>query len=344
MKRLAPVVRDLLECREAAVLVTVADARGSTPRELGARMLVTRDRIFGTIGGGRLEYDAMQQARELLGRAGTHRLQEVPLGPALGQCCGGHATVLLEAVDAHALDWLAALDAGRPGMLLTDLRAPARRLLTGSDETLPASLPGALNSAARRVLETGAPARWRTPEGEDWLIEPTAKHLQQVVLFGAGHVGRALAAALAPLPCMVRWIDSRPELFAEPAPDGVDVVLTQHPLDQVAEAEVNGFFLVMTHSHDLDCAICEAILKRGDFAWLGLIGSQTKRARFERRWRARGVPEERITRLVCPIGLAEITGKEPAVIAASTAAQLLIAFEQRAPEVAMRPEPALSEA
>jgi xanthine dehydrogenase accessory factor len=322
MRRLSALLRDLLGRGEACALVTVADARGSTPRELGTRMLVTRERLFGTIGGGRLEYDAMQQARVLLAAGGAHALEEVPLGPAIGQCCGGHATVLIEAAGEDALAWLEPLEAGRPGVLASRLDAPARKLLND------AGMPAALREAAREVLETGKARRVRL-SSEDWLIEPLARDLPQVVLFGAGHVGRALAHALAPLPCRVRWIDSREELFAEPAPDGVEIVITGHPRDQIALAADGAFYLVMTHSHDLDCEICEGVLRRGGFAFLGLIGSATKRARFEKRWRAHGVAEDRIARLVCPIGLPEIAGKDPAVIAASTAAQLLMAFEAR---------------
>lgn len=324
MKGLSAVLRDLLARGEMCAMVTVADTRGSTPRELGARMLVTRERLFGTIGGGRLEYDAMQEARALLADGACHALREVPLGPALGQCCGGHATVLIEPVDHSSLEWLEVLEAGRGGVLLTRLDEPARRLL--DHETVPA----ALGEAMQDVLETRNARRMRLSSGEDWLLEPIASDQPQVMLFGAGHVGRAIACALAPLPCATRWIDSRAELFTEPAPDGVEVVLTDHPLDHVAPVPARAFFLVMTHSHDLDCQICEAILRRGDFAFLGLIGSATKRARFERLWRARGIAADRVARLVCPIGLPAIGGKQPAVIAASTVAQLLIAFEQGA--------------
>jgi xanthine dehydrogenase accessory factor len=330
MRRLAPVLSDLLAAGEAVALVTIADARGSTPREAGTRMLVTGMRCFGTIGGGRLEYDAIQEARRLLETGAVHALREVPLGPALGQCCGGHATVLLERAARDDVRCFERLAVGAVGVLATRLDQPAPRVLLAPAEVRQSGLPLGLEQTAARVLKYGVAERVDLGAAGTWLVEPSKRALPEVLLFGAGHVGRALATALAPLPCRVHWIDDRAELFVEPAPESIEVVLTDHPLDQVDAAPAGAFFLVMTPSHDLDCAICEVALRRGDFAFLGLIGSATKRARFEKRWRARGVPEERISRLVCPIGLPAISGKSPEVIAASTAAQLLMAFDQRA--------------
>ncbi|HEX6144501.1 MAG TPA: xanthine dehydrogenase accessory protein XdhC [Geminicoccaceae bacterium] len=329
MRKLAPVLRDLLAAGEPAALVTIAGARGSTPRELGTRMLVTPERFFGTIGGGRLEYDAIGEARRMLVEGGSHLLREVPLGPALGQCCGGHATVLIERARPDHLDALDALDAGGPGFLLTRLdRAAPTMLLEGRVAAGREAPPAGFERAVERLLEgAGRPERVTHPDGSSWLIEPTMDDAPEVFVFGAGHVGRALAAALQPLPCRMRLFDHRPELLRE-LPEGCNASLTEHPTDRVLEARPQAFFLVMTPSHDVDCDICEAVLRRGDFAFLGLIGSSTKRARFEKRWRAKGIAEASIRRLVCPIGLPGIGGKEPAVIAASTAAQLLQAFEQ----------------
>lgn len=334
MRRLAPLLRELLAADEPVALVTVADARGSTPRGIGTRMLVTAGRFVGTIGGGRLEYDAIGEARRLLVEGETHLLREVPLGPALGQCCGGHATVLIERAGEDDVLPLATRDDGVPGVLLTRLDAPAPKALIEAPDRAPCGL----EEVAARVLRTGTAERVGAAGGV-WLAEPTADDLPFVHLFGAGHVGRALATALSPLPCRVRWIDHRPELFEAASPGGVEAVLTDHPLDRVAEAPAHGYFLVMTPSHDVDCAICEAVLRRGDFAFLGLIGSGTKRARFEKRWRAKGIGEDLIRRLVCPIGLPGISGKEPEVIAASTAAQLLKAFEHRPVPVSSQERP-----
>jgi len=267
-----------LDPDEPAVLVTVAEALGSTPREAGARMLVTERDIAGTIGGGQLEWRAVEAARELLAEGGTTRRLNLPLGPALQQCCGGYVAVTLEAV------------------------TPAVRA---------------------RLADESAEAHARLP---------------LVALYGAGHVGRAVVTALAPLPCRVLWVDSRADAFPDLLPANAEAQHAAEPAVVAATLPPGAFHLVMTHSHPLDLDIVEAVLQRRDFAWLGLIGSDTKRRRFESQLRVRGIASARLDRLVCPIGIRGIDGKEPAVIAASVAAQLLLAFEATA---AARATPAL---
>lgn len=156
-------------------------------------------------------------------------------------------------------------------------------------------------------------------------------------LHGAGHVGRAIIRVLETLPCEVDWIDEREEEFAiasaerdhRPLPPHIRAICVDAPAAEVARLPAGGFVLAMTHSHDLDFAIVEAALRRQDAGFVGLIGSATKRARFERRLRARGMPEDQVARLACPIGIESIAGKEPEVIAVAVAAQLLMAAERR---------------
>ncbi len=148
-----------------------------------------------------------------------------------------------------------------------------------------------------------------------------------VLLFGAGHVGRALALALAPLPFAVRWIDSRLDAFPERAPSNFKLLRSAEPPAELAGAPDGAIILVMTHSHPLDLAIVAEALRQDRFGYVGLIGSATKRARFESQMRAAGLPEAAIGKLVCPIGIPGVSGKEPAVIAASVAAQLLMIDE-----------------
>lgn len=143
-------------------------------------------------------------------------------------------------------------------------------------------------------------------------------------LYGAGHVGRAVVRLLHELPCRVQWIDEREAEFpAEPSPAHVQRLCAEPVEAEVALAPAGAFHLVLTHSHDLDLAITEAVLRRGDFGWLGLIGSRTKRARFVQRLAARGIAPGMLARLVCPIGIPGVEGKEPGVIALAVVAQML---------------------
>jgi xanthine dehydrogenase accessory factor len=154
-----------------------------------------------------------------------------------------------------------------------------------------------------------------------WPEPPPRFHLQ---LYGAGHVGRAIVKLLADIDCRVQWIDERESEFPDaPLPAHIERLCVEPVEAEVAAAPPGAYFLVLTHSHDLDLRITEAILRRGDFGWLGLIGSATKRARFEHRFVERGIAPESIGRMACPIGLPGIAGKEPAVLAVAVVAQLL---------------------
>ncbi len=306
-------LKALAAAGEAAVLVTVTSVKGSAPREAGTKMVVTAEDFHGTIGGGHLEYTCLEIARDILREkpeARLRRCESFPLGPALGQCCGGHAELLFEAIAAEDIENLMP----EPGALLVTpmasgagpmyLRTPSD---CGENEELP------------RIADE--------PEGEV-LLERIGGKRPRVFLFGAGHVGQAVISALAPLAFEVVWIDSRAEIFPETLPANVRVEITERPDLQVDDASKDSLYLVMTHSHQLDLEICESVLRRGDFAYLGLIGSETKRARFVRRLRIKGVTREAVDRMTCPIGIAGISSKHPAEIAASVSAQLLVAWER----------------
>jgi xanthine dehydrogenase accessory factor len=173
---------------------------------------------------------------------------------------------------------------------------------------------GGVVTLRRTPLDAASLARWP---------EPAARfHLQ---LYGAGHVGRAIVRVLGGIDCRVSWIDERDAEFPDRAelPPHIECVCVDEVQAEVGSAPAGAFHLVLTHSHALDLAIVEAVLRRGDFGFLGLIGSATKRARFEHRLQERGIGEELLQRMVCPIGVAGICGKEPEVIAVGVAAQLL---------------------
>ena len=161
------------------------------------------------------------------------------------------------------------------------------------------------------------------------LFEPMGRPQAQIAVFGAGHVGRALVPLLASLPCRVRWIDSREAEFPPHVPDGVTRIVSEEVVDEVDNLPAGSYCIVMTHNHQLDLELTAAILKRGDFAWFGLIGSRTKRAKFEHRLRDRGFDPALVQRMRCPMGLAEVKGKLPMEIAVSVAAEVIATYNAR---------------
>jgi xanthine dehydrogenase accessory factor len=293
-------------------MVTIVGAFGSTPREAGARLIVHPDGGFtGTIGGGTLEWRAIALAQAALAGSKPQffEMRSFALGPELGQCCGGRVELAVEIFDTPRVPEIEALAAREEeGGFATEARPEGERLVRRvmEDQTLP-----------------GGYAAWsngRLTEGFGELARP-------MFLFGAGHVGRALALALAPLPFAVNWIDPRPEAFPAHVPANVIPRRFENPADAIAEAPTGSFVLVMTHSHALDLAVVHAAFVADRFPYVGLIGSATKRARFEKQLVQAGIPRERVASLVCPIGVVGIKSKLPSVIAAATAAELLIRDE-----------------
>ena len=311
-----------IEAEGAAALVTLTRIQGSSPREAGARMVVRPSGGFhGTIGGGALEWAALDAALAALrlGRGPASR-RSLALGPELGQCCGGRVEWRIETFDRRDLAQLATIAEAE------DKGSATVRAWLGQDGRVERS-----PEPDRRGDElTKSLAR-----SEGW-VEPVGQEARAVYLFGAGHVGRALALALAPLPFMVRWIDPRRDAFPSHAPANVALVHALKPAHEIANAPDGALIVVMTHSHGLDLEIVMDALSARRFGYVGLIGSATKRARFASQMLAAGLPEALLARLVCPIGLPGVKGKDPAVIAASTAAQLLMESERLAAEAAVR--------
>lgn len=345
------------------VRVTVMDVRGSAPREIGATMLVTADDLQGSIGGGRLEYECTRLAvSHLSGRTSASRCFDdefgVPakpasenqgnstacrgptrlrlaLGAAMGQCCGGVVDVLFEHLAAGGGGWvdeaLRGFGARRPMVLVTSIGAKGESswsLLTA--DGWQGGLPGdRAATEARRLLEQGGAAACLRDGEARILLEPLADDAASLALFGAGHVGSALIDVLAGLDWRVRWIDGRRDIFPQTVPANVIPVESAEPAREVLAMPPAAAYLVMTHSHALDYEICEQVLTRNDFLYCGLIGSRSKRRRFEKRLRGQGLSEARIERLTCPIGLPGLEGKRPAEIAVSVAAQLLKVRQSR---------------
>jgi xanthine dehydrogenase accessory factor len=290
-----------LAAAEPVAMVSVLATEGSAPRGAGTRMLVTADGLYGTIGGGALEFRAVEQARAVLEHApGTWRVQDYPLGPLLGQCCGGRVRLLVEHVDRDALGWLAGASEGR--VLVSVLRA-------GGIERHVGDGPAAVLAA-----------RGDKPREGSRFAEVVGGFRRPLNLFGAGHVGQAIARHAAGLPIRLAWFDTRPVFESI---SGVTVVPEAAAEQCVAEAPAEAALVILTHDHALDYRLTLAALRRSPLAFTGLIGSQTKRARFLSRLERDGVSAEARGRLTCPIGLPGVTGKEPDVIAIALLAQVL---------------------
>jgi xanthine dehydrogenase accessory factor len=286
---------------QAVALVTIIAVDGSAPLGAGARMVVSeRGLLAGSIGGGALELQALKQAQAILAWApGTWRVQDYPLGPLLGQCCGGRVRLVIEHIDPADASWLD--DVTPDCVIRSDYHEGriARRLIP--DE--------------RATAHTTKEPR---PEPGFTMVERIGTRARPVLLFGAGHVGIAMARAFAPLPFELHWYDSRPE-FARP---GVSVVDDDDLVKALLAADPAAAVLILTHDHGLDYRLTRAAIDRS-FAFVGVIGSATKRARFLSRLTRDGVSDAERERMICPIGLAEVQGKDPAVIAIAVAAQLL---------------------
>jgi xanthine dehydrogenase accessory factor len=309
MTQVWPTIERFVAEHGAAVLVTLAEAAGSSPREVGARMVVRPDgRFSGTIGGGALEWLALAEAQQMLaggGKTAPFRRLNKALGPELGQCCGGRVVVTLERFERRDLEKITAFAAAER----------AGRLLTISEPGQP----------TRRLLGTGS------PEGPSYvalsdgrIAERFGVNVTPLYLFGAGHVGKSLVLALAPLPFAVTWIDPRSGAFPSHVPGNVTCRSGNEPVRLLDTAPEGAFVAIMTHSHAFDLDVTAAALLARRFPYVGLIGSATKRARFASALRQIGLSDDDITRLICPIGLTDVRDKAPAAIAAAVAAQLLI--------------------
>ena len=322
-----------------AVMVTIASGKGSTPREAGAKMVVTLDALHGTIGGGDVEFQAIEIAREMLRETDARRSKRFPLGASFGQYCGGAANLAFELVPAGA-EWVGLLcgwlEAGHTCVMVTpaqDVGIGGRLFVRAGDSygTLgsPERDAGTI-SAARGMLGGTAPAVTfaAIAGGADALFERVEPVGFNVVLFGAGHVGRALARVLGTVAARITWVDGRANEFPRDVPENARAVLSDAPLTEVSAARPGSYFLVMTHSHALDLDIVEAILRRGDFAFCGMIGSDTKRRTFITGLGKRGLGAAALARFTCPIGIASLTGKDPGTIAVAVAAQLLENWER----------------
>jgi xanthine dehydrogenase accessory factor len=292
--------------KEPVALVSILSTEGSAPRRAGTRMAVTAADSIGTIGGGALEHQAIDQARRLLSEPpGSWRVQDWPLGPLLGQCCGGQVRLMIEHVDPDPERW--------DWTDYVERRKPVVAYFSGGKEPV-MRLPA---EHAEAGVQPPLPPRGPKPGKGTIFIEPDDRRAHRALLmFGAGHVGVAIASRLPRLPFRLAWFDPRPNR----AIPGVSLQDEETMTACAAEAEPGAAVLIFTHDHALDYRLTAAALRSKAF-FVGLIGSETKRARFLSRLREEAVDSARLT---CPIGIAGIADKQPDAIAIAVIAQLLM--------------------
>lgn len=247
------------------ILIKIIDAKGSVPRNKNVTMVISDEHQFGTIGGGELEYRVTNESRELLNDSNCcEKIIEFPLGPSLGQCCGGYIKIKLNKFNS------------------------GKNLLNKHD-----------------------------------LKDEVLSRNKNLYIFGAGHVASALMTKLEETGFNIFVIDSREQFLSKIKIDYINTILAKEPDIIIKNAAPRSFYLVMTHSHQIDLSICSTLLKVNNFSFLGLIGSKTKRMRFNKRLKEIGYSKELIDKIECPIGIDGITGKEPNIIAISIIARLL---------------------
>ncbi len=338
---------DMAAAHGPVVRVGIVRAEGSAPRGAGAAMTVAAEVFSGTIGGGALEHEALSAARKMLrDRRGSatpewrRSLRDYPLGPSLGQCCGGRVRLLFEV--------LAAPELAAPELAAPELAAPELADLGKGGDRADVMVLRPLTSGSpmefaqhrkdhrdhwplplrRLIRDTMSGVRPRGPIlAAGWYAEPLGPDLAPLFLYGAGHVGRAAVKLLAELPFEVHWVDTDAGRYPDPVPPGVHRLVAAEPARAAGLAPAGAWDVGMTFSHAIDLEVCRRVLARGDFAYLGVIASRTKRARFVRRLHAAGLPEAAVARLHAPIGLPGLAGKEPSVIAVSLAADLLLRLQ-----------------
>jgi xanthine dehydrogenase accessory factor len=266
-----------VETHGAAIVAELTSVRGSSPRDQGAFMVIAPDALVGTIGGGALEYMVIARARQALRDGEEPEGLDIPLGPEIGQCCGGRVEVSLKV-----------------------LMGPQAAALVGRLRRDEATLPN-------------------------------------VYLFGSGHVGKALARALAALPLKVHVVDTRPDELHD-LPAGVEAMSVPMPEAVVRHAPEGSTYAILTHDHALDFLIAAEALKRVDAPYVGMVGSKTKRAKFTSWYLGEGGDRDALRRLVLPIGSFGLVDKRPEVIAALAAAEIMVHIGRREASVERRPD------
>jgi xanthine dehydrogenase accessory factor len=273
--------------------ILILEVKGSTPRGSGTDMYVWAGGIHGTIGGGNLEFEAIKSAHKLFETRKTN-IKSYPLGPQLGQCCGGFVKIVTEYYDEKDVVNLRNENLNVRSISGTTEAPQTVKELVKKHSTRRISLDHTLSNG--------------------WLIEKIITEKAPIWIWGAGHVGSAILSLLAPMPNLeVFWLDTDASRFPNLEFSNVHKIVYDTPDKFVKRAQPDAEHLILTYSHKIDLEICNEILKH-DFKWAGLIGSKTKFTRFKTKLLSIGHSEEKIDQIECPIGYKKY-GKHPQHIA-----------------------------
>ena len=290
------------------VLVFVTEHKGSTPRETGAWVLISEDQCLGTLGGGEVERTAIAEAHDLLAaRKKWQRTDDsFQLGPDLGQCCGGFMSALLEPIDESAIAWLEeALSVETEGYVFFPLTS---------------------RSDTPQVINDCLPDNLGETIGVH--IQPLLDPRPRIVLYGGGHVGKAIAVIATQMPVRLEVVDERLDILAEiPCSNNIKISHRDNSPSHARELTDADAVLIMTHSHGLDYRLCHMLLGNTDISYIGLIGSETKSARFRSGFLKEGFHTDAIDQITCPIGAAGPNGKEPGIIAIAALNEIMQTLE-----------------
>ena len=282
-----------IEKNDIVCRAMVVRSDGSTPRDIGANMIIFKNNIQGTIGGGNLEFEIIRNAREKMKSSLTflREKKKFPLGPNLGQCCGGYVEVILEYYNKQTIPLLKSLASKNNQFILHP----------NNEETFPIS---------------------SYTNEKNYIVSKHFKSFHPVFIYGAGHVGRALINVTNDLQIERFWIDISEDRFPNNIAKDVNKVVA-NDLKIIANNSIpNSIHIVMTFSHQIDEEIVETLLNKNNFYKLGLIGSKTKKQRILGRLRKKGISDELLQNVICPIGISEVLGKKPPQVALSIASQL----------------------
>ena len=345
------------------VLLTVIETKGSTPCSVGDKIIFSNKQLtFGSIGGGNLEFQALTLAKDLLNKDtnATH-LEKYPLGATLGQCCGGYVKVMFESfVNSSTqlkkknswLETVSDLIEKQQDFVVatiidnqTDKRNSGKKFVytTNSDKSPSINdLTSKISAGAYNLLSTNdSPTIAQYQNSSESLIEVCYEkvnntELQSVAIFGAGHISRALMPILTKLPIRIYWIDDRAEQFEQYQGDTSQInIICDDFISGLADLPEETYCLVITYSHKMDFDICEKIISRNSFTYLGMIGSRIKGNKFRDRLLKKGYPKETVDKFICPIGAKQKFLKSPTAIAVTIAMDLLNFLEDKKQSIAL---------